>query len=263
MLEYLRAPFVSLATLWPFWLVLSACVGSFLSMVAYRLPLILDAEEKGEAPPMTLSAPASACAHCSTPLRWYHNLPFIGFLLVHRATPCCAKPVPVRYLAFEASATLWGALVWFHFHGAPLQTWAWSIFGWVMLVAAAIDARTQWLPDVLTLPLLWAGLVFGALGTGDVSLAYRIFAIVGVYLTLRAVAQGFFLLRGVHGLGGGDIKLLAALAAWLPLSSVAYVLLIGSALQLAGMALTRTRQSPFGPCLCVAAVGCLLANWWA
>jgi leader peptidase (prepilin peptidase)/N-methyltransferase len=132
-----------------------------------------------------------------------------------------------------------------------------------MLVAAAIDARTQWLPDVLTLPLLWAGLVFGALGTGDVSLAYRIFAIVGVYLTLRAVAQGFFLLRGVHGLGGGDIKLLAALAAWLPLSSVAYVLLIGSALQLAGMALTRTRQSSFGPCLCVAAVGCLLANWWA
>lgn len=261
MLDYLLAPFVSLSALWPFWLVVGACVGSFLSMVAHRLPQMLDSLEKGEEPAMSLSSPASACAHCGTPLKWYHNLPIVGFLLVHRATPCCGRPVPLRYLSFEAMATAWAGLVWWHFQGATLDVWAWSVFGWLLLVAAAIDARTQWLPDSLTLTLLWAGLMYGALGGGNMPLDHRVLACAGVYLSLRAVAEAFYRLRGIEGLAGGDVKLLAAIAAWLPLPLVAYTLLIGSGLQLVWMIALKKRQASFGPALCLAAVGCLGYSW--
>lgn len=254
MLEALRSPFIALTQLWPFWLLLGACVGSFLSMVAHRLPQILDAQERGEEPAISLSSPGSSCAHCGTPIRWYHNLPFVGFLLVHRATPCCGRRLPWRYLGFETAATLWALAVWLLYPGQPLQIWAWGIFGWTLLVAAVIDARTQWLPDVLTMGLLWVGLCYGALGGSDLPLDYRVLAVVVVYALGSFVSTVFVALRGKAGLGGGDIKLLAALAAWLPALLLSYVLLIGSALQLGWMLARGTSKAAFGPALCLAAI---------
>ncbi len=252
MLEIARAPFVAIAQLLPFWLLLGACVGSFLSMVAHRLPLMLDALEQGKEPGLSLSSPGSSCAHCGTPIRWYHNVPFLGFLLVRRATPCCQQKLPWRYLGFEVAATAWSAAVWLLHQGSPLQMWAWAVFGWVLLVAAAIDARTQWLPDALTLLLLWAGLVYGALGGAELTLQQRVLGAAVVYAVLCGVAKAFRAWRGVDGIGGGDLKLLAALAVWLPPQGVAYVLLVGSLLQIVWMLAARSRQAAFGPALCAA-----------
>ncbi len=253
MLEALRSPFIALTQLLPLWLLLGACVGSFLSMVAHRLPQILDAQERGEEPAISLSSPGSSCAHCGAPIRWYHNVPFIGFLLVQRATPCCGRRLPWRYLGFEAAATLWALVVWLLYPEQPLEIWAWGLFGWILLVAAVIDAKTQWLPDVLTMGLLWAGLCYGAMGGSDLSLEYRVTAAVVVYVLGSLVSGLFTTIRGKVGLGGGDIKLLAALAVWLPALLVAYVVLIGSVLQLLWMLSRRTDKAAFGPALCAAA----------
>ncbi len=258
LLHNLHLPFFALAAYWPAWLALGACVGSFLSMLSYRLPRILDAQERGEQPSLTLNTPPSSCAHCGTPIRWYHNVPFLGFLLVRKATPCCRRPLPWRYLAFELAATAWAGFVWSHYHGSPLQVWAWSIFGWTLLVAAVIDAQTEWLPDVLTLFLLWVGIGYGALGGPELTLEHRTLAAIAVYLVLRGLAEGFKAFRGVDGLGGGDIKLLAGLAVWLPPVLVAHTLLVGSLLQIVLMLGLRRQRAAFGPALCVAALGCYL-----
>lgn len=255
-LSALRLPFHALAAYWPLWLLLGACVGSFLSMLAYRLPKILDAQERGEESLLSLNQPPSSCAHCGTPIRWYHNIPFVGFLLVRKATPCCSKPLPWRYLGFETAATLWAAWAWYQYHGSPLQVWGWSAFGWCLLAAAVIDAQSEWLPDVLTLFLLWVGLAYGAMGGPELMLEHRVFAAVGTYLALRALGEVFYALRGVEGLGGGDGKLLAALAVWLPPVLVAYTLLLGSLLQIIWMLSTRKQRAPFGPALCLAGACC-------
>lgn len=230
-------------------------------MLAYRVPKILDAQASGEDSSLTLSCPASSCFNCGVPLKWYLNLPFLGFFLSRKATPCCGIPLAWNYLLFESAAVLWAASVWFFFEGKPLDIWGWSIFGWVLLVAAYIDWRTQWLPDIFTLFLLWTGLVFTALGDSSANLPKQVLTVAGVYCVLTAFAWLFKLLRSIDGIGGGDIKLLAAFAAWLPLSGLPYVLLGGSCLQLFVMLLLRQKKSSFGPALCIAAVFVTFIHW--
>ena len=241
------------------WLILSACIGSFLSVLAHRLPKMLDEEADGLEPTMTLSKPVSSCPNCGVPIKWYHNIPFLGFLLVHRGTPCCGQKLSVRYLWLEAVATAWGLLVWWQFNGDPLALWAWGLFGWTLLVAAVVDAKSQWLPDVFTLTLLWAGLVFSALGGEGEPLSYRVLAAAGVHLAMRGLAEAFKALRGIEGIGGGDLKLLAALAVWLPLTSVAHALLLSCALQAVWMLAAKSQKAAFGPSICLS--GALVAVW--
>lgn len=256
-LHFLQAP----ATILPIWLALSACVGSFLSMLVYRLPLILDEEHGGPECGLSLSRPASRCANCATPLRWWQNIPFLGFALSRVHKPCCDAVVPWRYLWLEAVATAWGLLVWLLFEGQIGQVWAWSIFGWFLLACAVVDARSQWLPDRLTVPLLWTGLVASVLGATLVSTEDAVLVAVATFASLSALNATFRALRGQDGLGGGDIKLMAAFACWMPPLMLAMVYLLANLGQVAWLLGNKRSSGPLGPSLCSSAAAVVLARW--
>lgn len=143
-LEALATPFQALAAHWSIWLLVGACIGSFLSMLAYRLPLIREARAKGQAPALSISHPPSACAHCGTPLRWHQNIPFVGFLLHRKSTPCCQRPIPARYLVLETCSTAWAGAVWAiapSYQGNTFFVWWWSILGWTVILFLSLGIR--------------------------------------------------------------------------------------------------------------------------
>lgn len=254
MMSYLALPFVALASDPWFWALISLCAGSFMTVAAYRLPLMLDAWAEGHPCDVSLTRPGSFCPACLKPLAWYRNLPLLGFC-ISRLKPCCDSPVLLRYLALELCAVAWGVFAWWLHQDSALHVWGWSLFGWGLITCAAVDYRTQWLPDVLTLGLLWAGLAMLALGGDADLLVSRVLQVAGVYLGLTGLLWLYEVLRKVpQAMGGGDVKLLCALAAWLDPLALAHVLVLGSALQLAGMLALKKKQAAFGPALCLAAL---------
>lgn len=130
-----------------FWIAVGLCVGSFLTVVVWRLPIILAARAAGRDPGMTLSLPHSRCSCCGRPLRLWHNVPVLGFLMLRGKTRCCGQTLHWRYLALEAGAGAWAAAAWWAFDGQPLRMVALSVFGWSamalawMTVASGITPR--------------------------------------------------------------------------------------------------------------------------
>lgn len=241
----------ALVATWWFWLLMSACVGSFLTMLVHRWPMILDAWSQGQPAPCTFNRPRSHCPACQQPLAWYQNIPLLGFFL-SRLWPCCSALVSPRYLMLEAAAVLWGLGVWFVFAGQPLLIWTWSLFGWMGLAVIVMDYQTQWLPDGLSLGLLWLGLGSLALSGDSTLLASRILQVVGVYLALRALLAGYESFKGLEpgeAMGGGDIKLMAAFAAWFSLPVWIAVFTLSCFVQVAFMTMSRKRVGAFGPAL--------------
>lgn len=244
--------------LWGVW---SLVVGSFISMLVYRLPLMLDAWERGEDAPVSLSYPASHCPSCKKPLAWYRNLPVLGFFF-SRVWPCCAVKVRPSYLWLEAAALAWGVFAWWAHPGDPLAVWAWSFFGWALLAGAVMDYRTQWLPDHVTLSLLWAGLLYWAVSGQAGTLVTHVIQVGAVYVGITAFVWLYERIRRLEqSLGGGDVKLLCAFAAWLDPLSLAYILAGASAAQLVAMVLLRQKQAAFGPALALAGVGAVALSW--
>ena len=240
------------------WVLFSFCVGSFLSVVGFRLPKILDALEAGQEPEMSLSFPASQCPTCKTPLTLRDNLPLLGWLLNAGRCRHCKAPISPSYLILELAAGAWGAwCAWKH--QTPLHIMAWSAFGWYLLACAWIDAQSQWLPDVLSLGLLWGGLLFAASGFGPVSPAVAIGSAAGVWVALTAISRAYTAWRQTVGLAGGDIKLLCAVAAWSGLYWGTIVVTVAFGLLVLYALTTRNRSTiPLGPCIAVAAVICHL-----
>ncbi len=248
-------------------------VGSFLNVVVWRLPLMMQhqweaecAQVQGQASEpqavFNLSTPRSHCPDCKTPLGFTDLIPVLSYLRLKGQCAHCGATVSVRYPLIEiAVALLWGACAmrW----GVSWEAFAWAGFTTVLLALALIDADTMLLPDSLTLPLIWAGVLCASLGVIQLSLLQSVWGAALGYGVLWSVHMTFQLFTGKQGMGAGDFKLLAALGAWLGWMALPIVVLIASLLGVVVALLMRWRGSlqageplPFGPCLVVAAWVC-------
>ena len=256
---------------------LGLCVGSFLNVVIHRLPRMMErewqaqcAELRGETPstaeaPLSLSRPRSRCPHCGHPISALENIPLLSYLLILRGKCSgCGQAISPRYPLVELLSGLLSAYAAWHF-GPTLQTAGALLLIWALIVLSFIDLDTQLLPDSITLPLLWLGLLFNLMRTyADIDGAV-IGAMAG-YLSLWSIFWLFKLATGKEGMGYGDFKLLAALGAWLGWSMLPVIVLlsslVGAAAGIALIALARHGRNvpiPFGPYLAAAGI---IALFW-
>ena len=247
--------------------VIGLCVGSFLNVVIHRLPKMLDrgwreqcAELAGQAPAdapaYNLIVPRSQCPACGHKIGALENIPVLSYLVLRGHCRACHAPISARYPIVElfAAALAVAAIVRF---GATPAALAACVFLWMLLALTLIDFDTQLLPDNLTLPLLWAGLLANLLGAAPIAnLRDAVIGAIAGYLALWAVYWLFKLIRGKEGMGYGDFKLLAALGAWLGWPMLPQIVLVSSVLAaiggIAAMALKRRDRAaplPFGPWL--------------
>ncbi|KAF1030190.1 MAG: Type 4 prepilin-like proteins leader peptide-processing enzyme [Burkholderia plantarii] len=252
-------------------------IGSFLNVVAHRLPIMMQrawdadlAEATGGSAPddglparYNLWVPRSGCTHCGHTLRAWENIPVLSYLALRGRCGHCAAPIGVRYPLMElvSGALAAGSLAVFG------PGWlALAAFGLcaMLLAMSAIDMKTGYLPDSMTLPLLWAGLVVNLSG-GFTGLHGAVTGAIAGYLFLWCVYWLFKWWRGIEGIGYGDLKLLAAIGAWLGWAALPQVLLIaaitGAVAGLAAMARGRMRFEeplPFGPFLALGAIVTLM-----
>ena len=226
---------------------LGAIVGSFLAVLLMRWPRG-DSAVRGR----------SRCDACGEPLRALELVPILSYIVVRGRCRRCGARIDERHLLIELGAAFVG-LVAFVVHPGPLGL-ATALFGWWLLITAALDAEHQWLPDSLTLPLIPAGLVAAAAGAGPEFVPRLIGAAAG-FLVLWTIALAYRRVRGREGLGGGDPKLLAGLGAWLGWQQLPFVLLGAGLLGLAALLLARLRGArisatdrlPLGTLMAVAA----------
>lgn len=250
-------------------LVLGLLIGSFLNVVIYRLPkmmqrdwreqareiLELPAEPRGET--FNLVLPNSKCPHCNHEIRPWENIPVISYLFLRGKCSNCKTPISKRYPLVELSCGLFSAYVAWHF-GFGWQAGGMLLLTWGLLAMSLIDADHQLLPDVLVLPLLWLGLIANYFGLYT-SLEDALWGAIAGYLSLWSVYWLFKLVTGKEGMGFGDFKLLAMLGAWggwqvLPLT-ILLSSLVGAVLGLLVLRLRNAETStpiPFGPYLAVA-----------
>jgi leader peptidase (prepilin peptidase)/N-methyltransferase len=263
--------------------VLGLVVGSFLNVVIYRLPIILerqwqaqaadllprvDAQAKGStaasATPFTLSVPRSACPICGAPITAWQNIPVISWLFLRGRCAACKHPISARYPLVELATALLTAAVAWHF-GFGWNAACAILVTWALIALTGIDIDHQLLPDTITLPLMWAGLLAAVFIGPTAAVALPIStrdAVIGAaagYLSLWLVFHTFRLVTGKEGMGYGDFKLFAALGAWLGWKLLPLVLLLaagtGAVLGISMILLRgrdRAAPMPFGPYLAIA-----------
>src|SRR4051812_31010284 len=213
------------------------CVGSFLNVVIHRLPIILDrgwqaqcAELRGETvaeqPPYNLVVPRSQCPACGHPISALENIPVISWLALAGKCKSCKAPITARYPIVEIMGGALAAAAIYRF-GPTAAGAAACLFLWTLLGLTWIDFDTQLLPDNMTLPLLWGGLIANLWGL-FVPLPAAVIGAVAGYLTLWSIYWLFKLIRGKEGMGYGDFKLLAALGAWLGWQMLPVIVLLSS-----------------------------------
>ena len=257
-------------------MLLGLCIGSFLNVVVHRLPLMLErgwklesAELLGvkvdDSPEVTLSRPRSRCPSCATAIAWHQNIPVLSYALLRGRCAACKARIAARYPLIEIGTGILFAAVGWRFGATPMSL-LWCGFAATLVALAAIDWDTTLLPDNLTLPLLWAGLVSSLLGW-TIPLSDSLWGAVVGYLSLWSVYWLFKLTTGKEGMGFGDFKLLAALGAWLGLKMILPILLaasmIGAVVGLVmkfGGSLREGRYVPFGPFLAGAGLAVMLAG---
>ena len=247
--------------------VLGLIAGSFLNVVIYRLPIILERQWLQESkailfsdkpqvtqPPFNLAVPSSSCTHCQHRIKPWENIPLISYLLLKGKCSACKAPISPRYPAVEAITALLTLLVGNYF-GVTIDSIAYCFFVYSLLTLTLIDIDKQLLPDIITLPLLWAGLLFNS-ATGFIPLQSALWGAVAGYLSLWFIYWLFKLTTGKEGMGYGDFKLLAALGAWLGWELLPMIILlsslVGTLTTLVLIALKlhkRTNPIAFGPYL--------------
>jgi leader peptidase (prepilin peptidase) / N-methyltransferase len=270
LLEYLAA---SPAALILVCVLFGLLVGSFLNVVIHRIPKMMEATWRQEArelldqpapkgeeePPIfNLVTPGSHCPHCNHRIRWYENVPVVSWALLKGRCSGCKAAISKRYPIIELLTGLVAGLCAWRFGYDP-----WLIFmlygSFTLLALAVIDLDTTLLPDDLTYPLLWAGLLASVLGVSPVSLPDAVIGAMAGYLALWSLYWVFKLLTGKEGMGYGDFKLLAALGAWLGWQYLPVVVLLSSVVGLvfavsmmASGSVKRDQGIPFGPYLAIA-----------
>ena len=240
--------------------------GSFLNVVIYRVPVMMErgwtlfAKEhlqleltEAEKQPFNLLKPDSRCQHCGTPIKPWQNIPVISYILLRGQCGSCQTPISIRYPAIELLTAVMFAVV------AIVYGWSWLTLTGLVLTAflialTFIDADTQYLPDQLTLPLVWLGLLANYAG-GLVSLQQAVLGAVCGYMSLWLLNFMHKLWRGFDGMGAGDFKLLAALGAWLGAAVLPVIVFVAALVGVvAAVVLKAAKSQPiaFGPCLAIA-----------
>lgn len=273
MLELLES---SPATLTIFIALLGLCVGSFLNVVAYRLPKMIE-QEFAEAcreqfgvpaddgtPRVTLSSPPSTCPSCNARIKPWHNVPVFGWLMLRGRCASCSSRISIEYPIVELiTGVLSVACVW-RFGFSP-QLAAALVLTWALIALTVTDLHTMYLPDNITLPLLWLGLLLSLKPV----FADPVSAIVGAaigYMLLWSIFWAFKLATGKEGMGYGDFKLLAALGAWMGWQTLPQIVLLSAVVGAAvGISLMLGRKAewsskiPFGPY--IAGAGWIALIW--
>ncbi len=258
--------------------IIGLLVGSFLNVAIHRLPKMMERDwrtqcaelsgtEVKDAAPYNLSTPRSACPQCGHKIGALENIPVISYLLLRGKCKGCQAPISMRYPIVEALSGILSAYAAWHFGFglAGVAGVAAIIFVWALIALTCIDLDTQLLPDDITLPLLWLGLLLNLNGVFT-SLPNALVGAIAGYLTLWAVYWLFKLTTGKEGMGYGDFKLLAAIGAWLGWQMLPLVILLSSVVgAVVGITLIvavkhgRNVPIPFGPYL---AGGGLIAMFW-
>ncbi len=260
----------------PAWLMscvglMSLLIGSFLNVVIHRLPVMLEREWKHECTELlagqdgvlpetgtfNLIVPRSQCPTCGHKITALENIPVLSYLFLGGKCSDCKTPISIQYPLVEFCTALLSVIVaWYY--GFSLQTLALLLFTWTLVALFMIDAKTMLLPDKLTYPLLWAGLLLN-MNALFVSLEDSVMGAVFGYLALWSVYWLFKLVTGKEGMGYGDFKLLAALGAWGGWQVLPFVIFcsaaFGAVFGLGLMLIRRHRESipmPFGPWLSMA-----------
>jgi leader peptidase (prepilin peptidase)/N-methyltransferase len=241
------------------------CVGSFLNVVIYRLPIMMEREWQSqvndtvdtEAEAFSLSAPASTCPKCGHKIKWFENIPVISYLALRGKCSGCKTPISIRYPSIEliSAITVAFAVYVYGFNEISLSV---AIFTWILISLIFIDIDHQLLPDKLTLPLLWLGLLVNSFGLFT-SLENAVYGAMAGYLSLWSVYWAFKLLTGKEGMGYGDFKLLAALGAWVGIGQLPLIILLSSLVgAIFGVCMilfskhAKENPIPFGPYLAIA-----------
>ncbi len=255
--------------------VLGLLIGSFLNVVIYRLPKIMErqwaaecAELSGQplpaSEPFNLLVPRSRCQQCGHQIRSYENIPVVSYLFLRGRCSGCSAPIGLRYPLVEmATALLFAWCVW-RWGVTPIGL-AWCGFSAAIVALALIDWDTTLLPDSITQPLLWAGLITAALRWNSVTLPDALWGAVGGYLSLWLVYWAFKLVTGKEGMGFGDFKLFAALGAWFGWTALVPIILMASIIgAVTGIILKFSaglREGgyvPFGPFLATAGLTAMI-----
>ena len=254
-------------------IILGLMVGSFLNVVIYRLPKMMEqewhnncmelqGEEIPAQPQFTLAKPRSACPHCAHKISAYENIPIISYLILKGRCSACKAPISMRYPLVEALTGALIGLVSWQFGYTATTIFAW-IFTFALIALTFIDFDTQLLPDDITLPLLWLGLLFN-LNFGFTDLKSAVVGAMAGYLVLWCVFWLFKIIRGKEGMGYGDFKLLAAIGAWFGWKLLPAVILLSSTLgAIVGITLIVVTKRgkevpmPFGPFLAIGGIAAL------
>lgn len=261
---------------------LGLMVGSFLNVVIYRLPLMMQQQDAAASQRLNksdfklllasrrfnLAWPPSFCPNCKQQLRWWHNIPLLSFVLLKGRCYYCAKPISWRYPLVELITLL--ITIWLYiFHNWLGLDAMWLaaayLFSWILLVMVFLDLKDLLIPDELSLTLLWLGLFFNGVLNLITSPSEAILGAISGYLVLWLIALGYSLARDREGLGFGDLKFFAALGAWFGASSLPRILLISSLSALIVVAVNfavhfnfkqlrylKQQALPFGPYLALA-----------
>ncbi|MCB5197231.1 prepilin peptidase [Deefgea salmonis] len=256
--------------------VLGLLIGSFLNVVIHRLPIMMEREFKQEctallnepisipAAKYNLVVPRSACPKCGHQITALENIPILSWLLLRGQCRQCKNKISARYPLVELmTALISGGLAWHFGYSAPLI--GALILAWFLITLIMIDADTYLLPDSLTLPLIWIGLIFNSFSVFT-SLESAVYGAIAGYISLWLVYWAFKLITGKEGMGYGDFKLLAALGAWFGWSMIPMIILLSSfagaaigIVMVLGQNRGWNKPMPFGPYLGVAG---LLALIW-
>jgi leader peptidase (prepilin peptidase)/N-methyltransferase len=256
---------------------LGLLIGSFLNVVVHRMPLMMEkqwaaqcAELSGKEPaatePFNLVVPRSRCPHCGHQIRWYENIPVISYVALRGKCSHCKAGISPRYPLVELATGglfLWCGWTW----GVNASALAWCAFSALLFSMALIDWDTTLLPDDLTLPLLWLGLVAAALQWIPVTLNAALWGAVAGYMSLWLIYWAFKLATGKEGMGYGDFKLFAALGVWFGWQTLIPIILmasiIGAVVGIAmkfNSALREGGYVPFGPFLAGAGFCAMIAG---
>ncbi|MCK5121875.1 MAG: prepilin peptidase [Methylococcales bacterium] len=260
-----------------FLLIIGLLVGSFLNVVIYRLPVMMERGWKKECTeyleldsneedntPFNLMVPLSRCPSCNTAIKPYQNIPVISYLFLRGKCAHCKAHISLRYPLIEAFTGIASAIVAWHF-GYSVETLFALLLTWSLIALSFIDIDQQLLPDSITLPMLWLGLFLSLFSIYTDTHASIIGAVAG-YLSLWTVYQLFKLATGKEGMGFGDFKLLALFGAWLGWQYLPIIILLSSLVgAVIGISMVifvkkdHNTPIPFGPYL--AAAGWLALIW--
>lgn len=256
-----------------FYALLGLVLGSFLSMLSYRLIQHLDSDTPALFQALVLDR--SRCSHCQTTLTVKQLIPLLSWWRYHRASPCCGQAISARYPLIEMATAIITALTTAQFltpdtdnlFGLSIQGWAMLLFTWTLITITITDIEHQLIPDRLSLPLLWIGLLFNSSDFGLVSLTEAVWGASLGYVSLWLLFQTHRALTGKEGMGYGDFKLTAALGAWLGAYALVPIFIIAGLLAILVMGslmLWKGKENQafaFGPWLAIA--GWLVMMGWS